>query len=311
MSNEKPLPPLPPAHGRYREAWVGVFVVAGIAAVLVTLMTMTNAAVFRGRYYIYTDVPNASGIRKGDPVLMRGVNVGRILRFNIRAQGVEMRLEIEGEYSIPKDSRVEIKASGLLGGMVADVVPGSSSEMVKWGDRLPGSTGAGLFDKMDALAGQADKIAVRVQGMLDEETVKNLKGSAADAQQSLAQLQAMLKEQRGELRDLTVSLRRSAQSVEKVTSGPELERTVQRMDQLTQRLEGTVGTLDRSSNSLDAILARMERGEGTLGKLSKDEQLYKNAVDATENFNKAAQDLQKLASDFRANPRKYINLKIF
>ncbi|HXY40971.1 MAG TPA: MlaD family protein [Vicinamibacteria bacterium] len=311
MSNDKPLPPMPPARGRYREVWVGLFVVAGIAAVLVTLMTMTNAAVFRGRYYIYTNVPNASGIRKGDPVLMRGVNVGRILRFDIREKGVDMRLEIEGEYKIPRDSRVEIKANGLLGGMVADVIPGTSSETLKWGDRIPGSTGQGLFDKMDALAGQADKIAVRVQGMLDEQTVQNLKGSAANAHESLAQLQSMLKEQRGELRDLTSSLRRSAQSVEKVTSGPELERTVQRIDRLTERLEGTSSTLDRSSNSLDAILARMERGEGTLGKLSKDDQLYKNAVDATDNFNKAAQELQKLLGDLRANPKKYINLKIF
>jgi len=311
LSNDKPLPPMPPARGRYREVWVGLFVVAGLAAVLVTLLTMTNAALWRGRYYVFTDVPNASGIRKGDPVLMRGVNIGRILRFNIRSQGVEMRLEIEGEYRIPKDSRVEIKANGLLGGMVADVIPGSSAEMAQGGDRLPGSTGQGLFDKMDALAGQADKIAVRVQSMLDEQTVQNLKGSAANAHESLQQLQAMLKEQRGELRDLTTSLRRSAQSVEKVTAGPELERTVQRIDKLTERLEGTAGTLDRSSNSLDSILARMERGEGTLGKLSKDDQLYKNAVDATENFNKSAQELQKLIGDLRANPKKYINLKIF
>jgi len=311
VSNDKPLPPMPPARGKYREAWVGLFVVAGIAAVLVTLMTMTNAAVFRGRYYVYTNVPNASGIRKGDPVLMRGVNIGRILRFDIRAQGVDMRLEIEGEYKIPRDSRVEIKANGLLGGMVADVIPGTSTETLKWGDRIPGSTGEGLFDKMDALAGQADKIAVRVQSMLDDQTVQNLKGSAANAHESLQQLQAMLKEQRGELRDLTSSLRRTAQNVDKATSGPELERTVKRMDEISQRLEGTVGTLDRSSNSLDSILARMERGEGTLGKLSKDDQLYKNAVEATDNFNKSAQELQKLIGDLRANPKKYINLKIF
>jgi phospholipid/cholesterol/gamma-HCH transport system substrate-binding protein len=311
VSNEKPLPPMPAVRGRYREVWVGLFVVAGIAAVLITLALMTDAALFRGRYIILTNVPNASGIRKGDPVQMRGVNVGRIVGFDIGRQGVDMRLEIEGEYPIPRDSRVEIKASGLLGGMVADVIPGSSTERARWGDRLQGGTGVGLFDKMDTLAGQADKVAVRVQNLLDDETVKNLQGSAADARLSLAQLQAMLKEQRGELRALSVSLRRSAESMEKVASGPELDRTVKRMDQLTQRLEGTVGTLDRSSNSLDAILTRVERGEGTLGKLARDEQLYKNATDATENMNKAAQELQKLVVDFRANPRKYINLKIF
>ena len=86
---------------------------------------------------------------------------------------------------------------------------------------------------------------------------------------------------------------------------------MKRLDQLTQKLDGTLGTLDRSSSSLESILARMDRGEGTLGKLSKDEQLYKNATDATANMNKAAEELQKLMADLRANPRKYINLKIF
>jgi phospholipid/cholesterol/gamma-HCH transport system substrate-binding protein len=311
VSNEKPLPPMPPARGRYRDAWVGFFVVSGLAAVLLTLAIMTDAALFRGRYIIITNVPNASGIRKGDPVQMRGVNVGRIIGFTIGQKDVDMRLEIEGEYPIPKDSRVELKASGLLGGMVADVIPGASKESVKGGDRLQGGTGVGLFDKMDTLAGEAQKVTVRVQNLLDDDTVKNLQGSAADARQSLAQLQAMLKEQRGELRALSVSLRRSAESVEKTTAGPELDRTVKRLDELTQRLETTLGTVDRSTNSLDSILGRMERGEGTLGKLSKDEQLYKNATDATANMNKAAEELQKLVVDFRANPRKYVNLKIF
>ena len=116
---------MPPARGRYREAWVGLFVVAGLLAVLMTLALMTDAAMFRGRYIVITNVPNASGIRKGDPVQMRGVNVGRIIGFTIAQQGVDIRLEIEGEYPIPTDSRVELKASGLLGGMFADVIPGT------------------------------------------------------------------------------------------------------------------------------------------------------------------------------------------
>ena len=311
MSTEKPLPPPPPPRGRHREVWVGLFVVAGVLATVVILAVMTDAALFRGRYIINTKVPNASGIRKGDPVLMRGVNIGRILNFTILQQQVQMRLEIEGEYPVPKDSRVEIKASGLLGGMVADVIPGSSSQSVTWGDTLPGGTGVGLFDKMDALAGEADKVAKRVQGLLSDDMVKDMQGSARGTRESLESLQAILKEQRGELRAISASLKRSSEGLEKVTTGPELERTTKRIDELVGKLDGTAATFDSSAKSLDSILARMERGEGTLGKLSKDETLYKNAAEATENLNKATVELNKLLVDFQAHPRKYINLKVF
>ncbi len=311
MSNEKPLPPMPPARGRHREVWVGLFVVAGLAATLSTLAVMTDAALFRGRYIITSRVPDASGIRRGDPVLMRGVNIGRVLGFRISQNGVQLRLEIEGEYPIPVDSRVELRANGLLGGMGADVIPGSSTRSVKRGDELPGTTGVGLFDKVNELAGQADKVAVKMQNLLSDQTVNDLQGGAADARRSLEQLRAVLVEQRGELKALTGSLKRSAEGLEDVATGPEPERIVKKIDDLTRRLDGTVETLDRSAKSLDSVLARLDRGEGTLGKLIRDEQLYKNATDATASVNQAAQEFRKLAVDFQAHPRKYINLKIF
>lgn len=127
MSTEK-LPVAPPRPGRHREAWVGLFVVAGILATVVLLAVMTDAALFRGRYIVTTNVAQAGGIRKGDPVQMRGVNIGRVLGFSIGKENVDIRLEIEGEYGVPKDSKVELKSAGLLGGTVADVLPGSSAE---------------------------------------------------------------------------------------------------------------------------------------------------------------------------------------
>jgi phospholipid/cholesterol/gamma-HCH transport system substrate-binding protein len=86
---------------------------------------------------------------------------------------------------------------------------------------------------------------------------------------------------------------------------------VKRVDELVGRLDGTLTTLDRSSKSLESVLARMDRGEGTLGKLSTDDSLYKNASEATANLNKATVELNKLLADFQAHPKKYINLKVF
>jgi len=311
VSTDKPLPTPPQLRRRRREVWVGLFVVAGLAGILIVLTTMTDAALFRGRYIVSTVVPDAGGIRKGDPVQMRGVNIGRINAFGITADEVEIRLEIEGEYPVPRDSVVELKASGLLGGLVADVIPGTSAEMAKWGDVLEGRSGIGLFDKMDSLAGEADEVAERVKALLSEEMVGDLQGSVSEARQLLERLSETVSEQRGELKALTQSLRRSAEGLEKVTTGPELEETVKQVRALTDRADEVLAGLDSSSKSLESILGRIDRGEGTLGKLTTDEALYDNVANAAANLDKASVEISALLEDIRLKPKKYLKLSLF
>jgi phospholipid/cholesterol/gamma-HCH transport system substrate-binding protein len=311
VSTDKPLPTPPQLARRRREVWVGLFVVTGLAGILIVLSTMTDAALFRGRYIVSTIVPNAAGIRNGDPIQMRGVNIGRINGFRIMKDEVEVRLEIEGEYPVPTDSVVELKASGLLGGLVADIIPGSSPEMAQWGDVLEGRSGIGLFDKMDSLAGEADDVAERVKNLLNEEMVGNLQGSAAEARQLLEKLSGTVSEQRGELRALTQSLRRSAEGLEKVTTGDELEETVKQVKALTERADEVLAGLDSSTQSLESILGRIDRGEGSLGKLTTDDELYDNVVSAAASFDKTATELQALLEDIRLKPKKYVKLSLF
>src|SRR5581483_1964169 len=119
--------------------------VAGLIAALTVVFTLTSPALFRGRYIVSTEVQDAGGIRKGDPVELLGVVVGRVLRFRVDhdSRKVDVYLEIEGEYPIPKDSRVEIKSGGIMGQMAAHVLPGQSKEWVKTGDFLPGQLAGG------------------------------------------------------------------------------------------------------------------------------------------------------------------------
>ena len=312
MTDRAPdVPPDPRLRGRDREMWVGVFVIVGILATLAILFVMTDAATFRGRYIITTFVPNAGGIRRGDPVQMRGVNVGRVQRFRMAPQGVAIRLEIEGEYDIPNDSHVELKSSGLLGGIVADIVPGESTTALKNGDKIAGKSEEAMMDQTNRIAGQVETVLKRVDTLIDKDTVDNVHASSADLRKLLQQLNATVSDQRRELVTLNRSLRQSSEGIErasagieKVTTAPELDRTIKRLDTLTQRIDEVTGTLGRSSKSLESVMARVDRGEGTLGKLTKDDKLYNNLNEAAVNFS-------KLAEDIRKQPKKYINLKIF
>ena len=311
MSTEKPLPPPPPSRGRDRELWVGALVIVGVVSIFTVLFTLTDAALFRGRYVVTTTVGDAGGIRRGDPVQMKGVNIGRVQRFQIAPEGVTVSLEIEGEFPIPKDSRVEIRSSGLLGGMVANVIPGTSGDVMRRGDRVPGKIVSGVFEQVDELTGAASKAVDRVEALLSDETVANVQKGSGEVRQLIGELQAAVKEQRQDLLALTKSLRKSAEGLEPVATGPELRRTVKRIDALTERLDGVVDSMDRSSRSLETVLARIERGEGSLGKLTRDDQLYLNAAEAAASLNKAAEELTRLSADIRSQPKKYLKFSVF
>lgn len=300
-----------PRSGGGREVKVGIFAILGVVATVITLLLLTDPGMFRGRMSVTTAVTDAGGLRRGDPVQMRGVNIGRVQEFDIGTDSVQIRLELERDYPVPADSYVLLRSSGLLGGMVAQVVPGASGQDLRGGERIPGRTERGVLDPGAGIASRADTVLARVEDLLNRQTLDDVGAGAGDLRLALADLSRLVAEQRRELSGLGTSLRASAGNVERATSGPELERAIARADSAAAALHVTAGRLDAASATLGEILGRMERGEGTLGRLSADDALYENANAAAAEWRAAAESLSALAADIRANPRRYFNLEIF
>jgi phospholipid/cholesterol/gamma-HCH transport system substrate-binding protein len=293
-----------PARSANREVKVGAFVLVGLAMFLTALFTLTDVGMFRGRYYATTVIEDAGGMRRGDPVQMRGVNIGRVTGFNMVPDGVAVRMELYNDYVVPSDSRVLVRSSGLLGGMVVEVVPGVSTERAGEGIALPGSVEAGLMASAAGTGNRADLVLDRMALLLSEQNVGTVGQSATELQALLAELTALAAQQRQELAVLTSSLGRTAAGLERVTAGPELERTVVQLDSLTARLDRAALTLTGASGSLDTVLGRVERGEGTLGQLSTSDSLYVN-------MNSTVAALNELITDIREDPRRYFTVRVF
>jgi phospholipid/cholesterol/gamma-HCH transport system substrate-binding protein len=305
------LPQVPPSRSRDQMLWVGLFIIVGIVATLGVLFTMTDAALFRGRYVLETHVSNAGGIRRGDPVQMRGVNIGRILGFTIGQEGVDVRLEIEGEYAVPADSRVQLKSAGLLQGMVADITPGVSTQRLRYGDKIAGTTEEAVVTAAERLVDSAGNAIARVDRLLSEEMIKDVHGSGAELRSALKALSATITEQRRELRVIEASMRKNTESLERVTGAPELERSVKRLDEITARADRVAASLERTSRSAEDLLGRLERGEGTVGKLTRDDALYREMNGAAQSIKQAGSDVSKLVSDIRKDPKKYLKFSVF
>ena len=300
------VPPPPINRGRSREVWIGLFVLVALISGLGLLFALTDPAMLRGRYFIHTTVQDAGGIRKNDPVRMVGVVIGRVLSFHLDPQSgtVGMRLEIENEYQIPKDSRLEIRSKNLWGEMVAEIIPGKSAELLVDGDRIPGKLEGGMMDQAADLAPSAQEIMDRMKKIMSDQMITSVNAGATEMQALLKEMNGIAAEQRGELLAISKSLRKSAQGLEGAATRPELESAIKRTDVLMARLDETTQSLDRSSRSLERVMAGVEKGEGTMGKLLKDEELYKN-------LNQAVLNIDKLVVDFREHPRRYVKMSLF
>ena len=164
--------------------------------------------------------------------------------------------------------------------------------------------GAGEPISLGAALAAGKKVAPRATALLAPGTIEAVGSSATQLRSLLVELNALTSRQSQELAALSSSLRRSAEGIEGVTTGGELARSVARIDTLTARLAVTSSSLDAAARSLDVVLGRVERGEGTLGLLSADDQLYTN-------LNSVAENLNALVLDIQANPRRYIDVSVF
>ena len=287
-----------------REVRIGIFVLIGVFSTLMVLFLMTDPATFRGRYMVVTEVDDAGGVRKGDPVQMKGVNIGRVHDFHLRDGRVAITLELEGRWEIPDDSRSRVAGMGLLGGRTIEIVPGDSPNMLEPNGMIPGEAAEGITELAGTMGAELLEVLEQVRTLFADTTVAALQASAADLERLLSTTAATAEEQRDELRNLSRSLSRSAARVEEITAGVEIEGTLARADSTVAELRVAGENLSRATSSLELILQRLERGEGTLGQLSTNDELYRNV-------NEAAASINLLAQDIRENPGRYIRLRIF
>jgi len=298
-----------PLQAGRRDVRLGLFVLVGLVATIFLLYLLTDPATFRGRYKITTTVEDVMGLRRGDPVQMRGVNIGRVHDFDLaaNAEDVLVMLEVEGQWRIPVGSRTRLVSPGLMSPRTVMIVPGDGPGEVAPGANLPGTVVKGLLDDTDSLGEKGELFLDQVIALLSDSTIAAVGGSAQDLQVVLSELSDLMGSQSDELEDLISSLNRAADGLADVT-GPELRSdlssTVSQADSLMGSLRATSARFDRAAEALETVLGRMERGEGTLGQLSVNDSLYVS-------LNAAAASVRLLMDDLRANPGRYINLSIF
>lgn len=265
------------------------------------------------RYYVIYD--NIDGLTASNPVLLNGLNVGRVQEIRLlqnQKNHLLVAIDVQKGVILPSGTAAVLADGGLLGGKVVNLAVGSGAALQD-GDTLLSKKEAGisavlqqqalpLVTHADSLVKNLDQVVAgfKETGLILNQVLKNYN-------QTGSSLQGLLSENRSNLLTLTGNLNKLSTSLVETEKElkPLLAKTGTLADSLNAlRLGETVQNANRTIGELHALLASVESGQGTAGKLMKDETLYNN-IDRT------IVSLNKLLTNLREHPKRYINISVF
>jgi len=122
------------------DLWVGIFVAAGLGALLFLALKVGNLTSFTTgqTYQVRAEFANIGGLKLRAPVKSAGVVVGRVtdIRFDSESYQAVVTIDVAANYQFPRDSSAKILTSGLLGEQYIGLEAGGDGTMLKNGDRL-------------------------------------------------------------------------------------------------------------------------------------------------------------------------------
>jgi phospholipid/cholesterol/gamma-HCH transport system substrate-binding protein len=283
-----------------REVTVGTLVVAGFVAFVVGSMWLKGKDFKAGEHtrIVFHEVGN---LKVASPVAVAGVQVGKVQSIQlVDRDHVIVAISLPANIQPKTDASAQIVSLSLTGDVGIDFDPGRSGTPLAKGQVVQGSQAPGFGDIAANLSARADTVLRGVQQLVDTQMVRQLRATSAAAQATLAAAQRTMQlygdPDRGPTAELTKTMQQFRQlglRLDSTLASPGLQRALQRSDSLTQSLNAMSAQFAVTGARLDSVLAQVQHGDGTLGRLASDSTLYHNIVRLTASLDTLMQDLKK------------------
>jgi len=285
---------------------VGIVLVIGLIGLTVGTLYLARGGLQTG-YPLYLRLPWGSGIKQGQTVYLSGVDVGFVGDVDLRQDGtLIVTLRVNKQYRVPEGTTATIEPNGIFGDVDVALRPAHPSRSsIAAGDTIPaGKPGPGLAEIMaraDSASGRLGDVARAVQvELVQGGGIADLRKTLEGANTLVAQLSRIAADQSQELHATTHALRRAVSAVDSAS----IDSAVTNLKATTAHMSEMTDNLERATSRLDAILVKVDSGNGTAGKILKDPALYND-------LNALLTRLDSLAADLRRNPKKYVNVHVF
>ena len=134
------------------DLWVGIFVVAGLAALAVLALKVGNLSTYNmsETYQLQAYFSNIGGLKSQASIKSSGVLVGRVAQISLDPKRYEAKviMTIDKRYQFPKDTFANILTSGLLGEQYIGLIPGGEEEFLKAGDEIKKTQSAVVLEDL-------------------------------------------------------------------------------------------------------------------------------------------------------------------
>ncbi len=292
-----------------KEVKTGILVLLGIILFIYGFNYLKGESVFSSQEVYYTEF-DYNALSKSSPVTIKGNVVGKIsdINYDYKTGKTKVAFAVNPELKFSKNSIIRLYETGLMGGNALAIIEAEDSDIAKSGDIITSEVETGLIksltknfsgisNNLDSTLKSADTLLVNLNKLVVDDSEAGLK-------QTIAELNATLKS----FKNLSSSFQRLVNKNDKnITSVLEnFNKVSENLSVISSDLKEvkfseTVSKLDNTLGSLNTVLSGLQKGEGSMGKLLKDEGLYNNLKGATK-------EMEELLRDIKLHPKRYFRI---
>jgi len=264
----------------------------------------------------YTEYNNVQGLNTASTVTINGVDVGKVVNINFnkdpkkRGQLI-VEFSVENDFEFSKNSVAKIYSASLMGGKSLAVIPSYEGEIALPGDVLMGEIESDIFssvaDKLNPLQAKVENVIVSADSLmsglndvLNEKSKEQIKQSLTSLNTTLLNLQKVS----GSLDEI---VKKNDEKLSNTLSNAELMtgNLAKLSDTLVNaNLGEMVKNMDAALIRVNTILSNLESGQGTMGKLLTDDEMYVNLTNASK-------ELEELLREVKLHPKRFVHVSVF
>lgn len=306
-----------------KEIKAGLIAILAIIGFVFLFQFMKGKSLFTTDNVFYAKFDNVEGLAASNPVSINGLKVGQVDKiFPVTEKDGRIhfvvKVIIDDNFEFSKKSTLEIFEPGLMSGKEMRINLEYGQPMAKDGDTLAGTFKLSMMNSISSQVGpvkdQLQVVLKRVDSLTNNANKIFDDQNRAEIRALLTNLNRTVASFEGTSRQTNALLANNDPRVQKVLDNANLATLSAKSaidkygkvadDVDVKKLNNTIDKLSITADKLNGIISGIQNGEGSLGKLTKDEELYRN-------LNNTAENLNKLVEDLKANPKKYLNFSVF